>query len=336
MDRPPVIQTEGLTRRFGEIVAVDGLTLEVTQGEILGFLGHNGAGKTTTVRLLNGVLAPHGGHVSVLGLDPLRDGVALRRRTGVLTETPSLDERLTARENLTLYAELYGVDQGRVPSRVGSLLETFELADRADDRVGSYSRGMKLRLSIARALVHEPELLFLDEPTSGLDPVAARQMHDLIRAFCASGQRTVFLCTHNLAEAQRLCDRVCVMERGRLVAMGAPRELAQSLTAQLRLELEVAPDHLDLARQELARLPNARLVMSGEHDASLIVTVGQREAIPVLNAALVRAGVAVYRLVVHEPTLEDVYFSLHPEANEPRGEPSPQGEVAPPSAEGLA
>jgi ABC-2 type transport system ATP-binding protein len=311
MDRRSVIMTENLTRRFGETVAVDGLTLAVERGEILGFLGHNGAGKTTTVRLLNGVLAPNGGSISVLGLDPLRDGVALRRRTGVLTETPSLDERLTARENLALYAELYGVGPADAPRRVLALLETFELAERADDRVGGYSRGMKQRLAIARALLHEPELLFLDEPTSGLDPVATRQMHDLIRAFAGQGERTVFLCTHNLAEAQRLCDRVCVMEQGRLVAVGAPRELAQALTTQLRLDLEVAPEHLALAREQLGRLPQVRAVERGENGAALTVTVAQREAIPALNAALVQAGVAVYRLVPHEATLEDVYFSLH-------------------------
>ncbi len=309
-----VIATQSLTRRFGQTVAVDGLTLQVTRGEILGFLGHNGAGKTTTVRLLNGVLAPNGGAISVLGLDPLRDGVALRRRTGVLTETPSLDERLTARENLSLYAELYGVPGADVSRRTLALLETFELADRADDRVGAYSRGMKQRLAIARALVHEPELLFLDEPTSGLDPVATRQMHDLIRDFAGRGERTVFLCTHNLAEAQRLCDRVCVMEQGRLVAVGAPRELAQALTTQLRLDLEVAPEHLAAARQQLARMPQVRAVERGENGATLTITVAQREAIPALNAALVQKGVAVYRLVPHEATLEDVYFSLHGDA----------------------
>ncbi len=311
MPQQSVIAVENLTRRFGDTVAVDDLSLNVDQGEILGYLGHNGAGKTTTVRLLNGVLAPHHGTISVLGLDPLHDGVALRRRTGVLTETPSLDERLSARENLTLYAEMYCVPGSQVRERVQTLLETFELADRAHERVGGYSRGMKQRLAIARALIHEPELLFLDEPTSGLDPVATRQMQDLIRDFVGRGERTVFLCTHNLTEAQRLCDRVCVLERGRLVAMGAPRELAEAFAAPLRLDLEVSPGHLNLAHETLARMPGIESIELVESEAVLTITVTGREAIPALNAALVQAGAAVYRLVPHEPTLEDVYFRLH-------------------------
>ena len=311
MTDTPVIAIEKLTRRFGDTVAVDGLSLQVAQGEILGYLGHNGAGKTTTVRLLNGVLAPNDGHVSVLGLDPLRDGVALRRRTGVLTETPSLDDRLSARENLTLYAEMYGVPRAQIQDRIRDLLETFGLAERATERVGGYSRGMRQRLAIARALIHEPELLFLDEPTSGLDPVATRQMHDLIRAFVGQRERTVFLCTHNLTEAQRLCDRVCVLEQGRLVALGSPRELAENLAAPLRLDVEVAQGQLGLARATLEQLPQIETIEPAETEASLTVTVTAREGIPALNAALVQAGVPVYRLLPHEPTLEDVYFRLH-------------------------
>src|SRR5688500_3620141 len=168
----PVIQTSSLSRRFGEKNAVDQLTLEVRAGEIFGFLGHNGAGKTTTVRLLNGVLEPSSGGARVLGLDPQTDGPALRAQTGVLTETPSLDERLTARENLAIYAELYNGPRPDVSARVQSLLEEFEWADRADDKVGGYSKGMKQRLALARALLHKPAVLFLDEPTAALDPVA--------------------------------------------------------------------------------------------------------------------------------------------------------------------
>jgi ABC-2 type transport system ATP-binding protein len=169
----PAFVTDGLTRHFGEVVAVNRLTLEVQPGEVFGFLGHNGAGKTTTVRLLNGVLAPTSGTARVLGLAPVEQGPALRRRTGVLTETPSLDERLTGRENLKIFAALYGVPQREIAARVTDLLEVFDLADRGDEKAGDYSKGMKQRLALARALIHGPELLFLDEPTSGLDPVAA-------------------------------------------------------------------------------------------------------------------------------------------------------------------
>jgi ABC-2 type transport system ATP-binding protein len=171
-----VILTEGLTRRFRSKVAVDSLSLQVSRGEVFGFLGHNGAGKTTTVRLLNGVLAPSEGRSLVLGLDPVTQGPALRRRTGVLTETPSLDERLTARENLTFFADVWGVPERSVRDRVQKLLATFDLEDRAGDKVGGYSKGMKQRLALARALIHDPDLIFLDEPTAGLDPVASRRV----------------------------------------------------------------------------------------------------------------------------------------------------------------
>src|ERR1043165_4698461 len=219
----PVIQISSLMRCFGEKTAVNQLSFDVQAGEIFGFLGHNGAGKTTTVRLLNGVLEPTSGEAYVLGLNPQTQGPALRARTGVLTETPSLDERLTARDNLSIYADLYNIPRSKVAGRVNSLLEEFELTDRADEKVAGYSKGMKQRLALARALLHQPEVLFLDEPTSGLDPVATRHVHTLVENLARREGCTVFLCTHNLMEAQKLCDRVAVMEQGRLVALGTPR-----------------------------------------------------------------------------------------------------------------
>jgi len=274
-------------------------------------LGHNGAGKTTTVRLLNGVLAPSGGTARVLDLDPLADGPTLRRRTGVLTETPSLDERLTARENLTIYADLYDVPAAEVARRVEELLRTFELADRADEPVGGYSRGMKQRLALARALLHEPEVLFLDEPTSGLDPVAARRVRQLIARLSREGGRTVFLCTHNLAEAQELCDRVAVLQQGRLLALGTPAELARRLVRSLRLEIEVASEGVPAALEVLrAALGTTDLA----HQEGRITLQGaDREQVPEMVAALVGAGVRIYRVVPQEPSLEDVYFALHGE-----------------------
>ncbi len=311
METNRVIVTEGLTRRFGDVVAVDHLALEVQAGEVFGFLGHNGAGKTTTVRLLNGVLDPSGGTARVLDFEPLADGPALRRRTGVLTETPSLDERLTARENLQIYADLYDVPRAEVPRRVEELLESFELAGRADEKVGAYSKGMKQRLALARALLHRPELLFLDEPTAGLDPVAARHVHEMINQLSHEEKHTVLLCTHNLIEAQNLCDRVAVLEHGRLVALGTPHELARQLGRSQRLEIEVAPEGLPAALEVLrARLGVAE---PAQADGTLTVVGADREAIPDLVAALVAAGVRVYRVTPQEPSLEDVYFALHGE-----------------------
>jgi ABC-2 type transport system ATP-binding protein len=307
----PVISTNYLTCRFGAVTAVDRLTLTVYSGEVLGFLGHNGAGKTTTVRLLNGLLAPTEGHVSVLGLNPVGEGPALRQRTGVLTETPSLDERLTARENLTIYGELYNVPVGKLPARVEELLTSFELADRAAERVGNYSKGMKQRLALARALLHNPEILFLDEPTSGLDPVAARHVHELITRLSREQGHTIFLCTHNLVEAQQLCDRVAVLEHGRLLALGTPDELAHQLGQRLGTQIDVSPPTVAAALDAL-KAANVSASRVNDH-GRILVSGADREKIPELIAALIAAGVRIYSVTSQEPSLEDVYFALHGE-----------------------
>ena len=299
------IEVQHLVRNFGDVRAVDDLSLTVETGEVFGFLGHNGAGKTTTVRLLNGVLAPNSGTITVLGYDPQTDGPALRTRTGVLTETPSLDERLTATENLTIYADLFGVAQNRVRDRVNAVLQQFGLNERADEKVGGYSKGMKQRLALARAFLHEPELIFLDEPTSGLDPVATQEVHDLIRHVSRDEGRTVFLCTHNLVEAQRLCDRVAVMEQGRMVAIGTPRELAGQIGAEIRYTLEVTPQNK--ARDLLRAYPAVKIINGDD----LTFTIGDRESVPDLLATLIGGGIRVYSLIPQEVSLEDIYMALH-------------------------
>ncbi len=307
----PVIQISSLTRRFGEKNAVDSLTLDVQAGEIFGFLGHNGAGKTTTVRLLNGVIEPTSGTAQVLGLDPQAEGPALRARTGVLTETPSLDERLTARDNLSIYAELYNVPRAEVAGRVNFMLNEFELADRADEKVGGYSKGMKQRLALPRALLHRPEVLFLDEPTAALDPVAARYVNDLVENLARREGCTVFICTHNLVEAQKMCDRVAVMEHGRLVALGTPSELTRQYVKRLDVDLEVDPVQMESTLQVLKELP--QLVISEpkcEKDI-LTMTISGREAIPDLVSALYQKGIRIYRLAPQEANLEEVYFALN-------------------------
>ena len=304
-----VIEAYGLTRHFDQVVAVDGLDLAIEEGTIFGFLGHNGAGKTTTIRLLNGVLTPTRGTARVLGMSPVEQGAQLRRRTGVLTESPSLEERLTGRENLAIYAELYDVPVNQVKQRVDELLEVFELAERADDKAGSYSKGMQQRLALARALLHRPAILFLDEPTSSLDPMAARQVHNLILQMARQEGRTVLLCTHNLNEAQRLCDQVAVLEQGKMVALGTPQELARRYGRRGRLEIEVAPEHVAMAQSTLRAMPEVPAVDSEENVISIPGT--DREAIPPIVLALAAAGTHIYRVVPTEATLEDVYFALH-------------------------
>lgn len=305
----PVIHTKNLSRKFGEKTAVDDLSMEVRQGEIFGFLGHNGAGKTTTIRLLNGVLAPTSGDLTVLGLSPQTDGPELRKRTGVLTESPSLDERLTAVDNLSIYADLYGVPEDEVQARVEELLEFFELSDRSQDKVGGYSKGMKQRLALARALIHAPEILYLDEPTSGLDPVSTRSVHNLIRNLSRKEGRTVFLTTHNLAEAQSLCDRVAVLEHGRILALGTPVELGQQVVKTRRVEIEVDEGSLSAAIQIIKRTEN---ISDLQTENGVISATGvDQQAIPEMISNMVGVGVRIYRVDPQEASLEDVYFALH-------------------------
>src|ERR1043166_4593001 len=307
----PVIQISSLSRRFGAKTAVDQLTFDVQPGEIFGFLGHNGAGKTTTVRLLNGVLEPTSGEARVLGLNPQTEGPALRARTGVLTETPSLDERLTARDNLSIYADLYNIPRSKVARRVHSLLTEFELADRADEKVGGYSKGMKQRLALARALLHRPKVLFLDEPTTGLDPVASRHVNNLVENLARREGCTVFLCTHNLVEAQKLCDRVAVMEQGCLVALGTPEDLTRQYVKRLDVELEVDASQIECALEVLHEAPQWVLGSPKQEKSIITMTLAGREAIPELLALLLHKGLRVYRLAPQEANLEEVYFALH-------------------------
>lgn len=316
MGTNPVIVTSNLTRRFGDMIAVNSLNFEVNHGEIFGLLGHNGAGKTTTVRLLNGVLTPSGGRAIVLGLDPTTQGRELRQQTGVLTETPSLYERLTARQNLAIFGALYGVPEAELPRRVDELLERFELSGRAGDKVGSFSKGMKQRLALARALLHDPQLLFLDEPTAGLDPEAARQVTQLIEQLSHEKGRTVFLCTHNLDEAQRLCDQVAVMNQGRLVAIGTLAELARTLWRGLWVDIECRIPLAGTVADDLRELDGVNEVRM---DATcLAVQVERDELVPTVVATLASQGAQIMRVNPRQPTLEDIYFELQSQQKENR------------------
>ncbi|HEY3452597.1 MAG TPA: ABC transporter ATP-binding protein [Myxococcales bacterium] len=305
MDTGLAIDARGVGFQFGTDFAIRGLDLRVARGEVFGFLGHNGAGKTTTVRLLNGLLPPSSGELKVLGLSPVADGDRVRARTGVLTELPSLDDRLSARETLADFAELYAVPRESVVARIESVLSTFGLKDQADLRIAKFSKGMRQRLALCRALLHEPELVFLDEPTSGLDPVSAHEVHGLVRGLREAG-RTVFLCTHNLVEAQRLCDRIAVIDHGKIIASGTPAELARNSGATGSVEVEVDPAQVDAARAALASLGSPVEVQGAVLRVPLV-----RESVPAAVQALAAAGVRVYRVNPGEATLEDVYLSLY-------------------------
>ena len=302
------IEATGLTRSFASGLALDDLTLEVQRGEVLALLGPNGAGKTTTVRLLNGVLNPDRGSSRVLGLDPTVDGDDVRRRTGVLTESAGLDERLTARENLQFAGRIRGFNRVDAERRSDELLGRFGMSDRANDQVQGFSTGQRKRLALARALLHDPEVLFLDEPTSGLDPTATRDVVELIGSLATEQGRTVIVCTHFLGEAGRLAHRMAVLHRGRLQAFGRPDELASELWTGLEAELDLgAPiDERALALvQAVDGVTGATPSMDGVH-----VRVRDRDVVAVVVATLVGREVPVYSAVPRTPTLEDVYFAI--------------------------
>jgi ABC-2 type transport system ATP-binding protein len=304
----PAIRAEGLTRRFPSGTALDRLDLEVAPGELLALLGPNGAGKTTTVRLLNGVLAADAGTAQVLGLDPAVDGHAIRQRTGVLTENAGLDDRLTARENLEAVARIRGLSRSAARRRVDELLERFGMSERADHPVQGTSTGQRKRLALARALLHDPDVLFLDEPTSGLDPAATRDVIELIGALTKEHGRTVVLCTHFLGEAGRLADRMAVLHRGKLQASGRPGELAAELWEGVPADLELAAPADARVLGLLRPIDGVLTATTDPHGARL--EVSHRDVLARAVRVLVESGVDVYAATPRPHTLEDVYFAI--------------------------
>jgi ABC-2 type transport system ATP-binding protein len=303
-----VIRTDELTLSFGQERALDGLTFEVDAGEVVALLGPNGAGKTTTVRILNGLLRPDAGSSRVLGLDPVTDGDALRRRTGVMSEQSGLDERLTARENVVFSARMRGLSQAAATAQANELLERFGIGHRANDRVQGFSTGQRKRVALARALLHEPEVLFLDEPTAGLDPEATRDVLDLLNSLAAEHGRTVLLCTHFLGEAGRLCQRMAVLHRGHLRAFGRPDDLAAQLWKGVPVDLDLGSP---ADERTLAALRNGRGVIGAQPmPTGARVDVVERAALPALVATLVQMEVPVFGAVPRPPTVEEIYFAI--------------------------
>jgi ABC-2 type transport system ATP-binding protein len=308
----PSLRCEGLTKRFEGGVALDAVSLDARPGEVLALLGPNGAGKTTTIRLLNGVLSADAGTATVLGLDPWRDGTALRRRTGVLTENAGLDDRFTALENLVTTAELRGIDRRDGRKRGGELLERFGMGHRADAKVQGFSTGQRKRVALARSLLHDPELLYLDEPTSGLDPAATRDVVDLIGSLAEDRGRTVVLCTHFLGEAGKLASRMAVLFQGRVHAFGTPDELAHELWADTEVELALGRPADGPLLGALATLDP--VVQAVPSPSGALVRIRTAEATPAVVRACVAAGADVHAVTPRIPTLEDVYFAVEARA----------------------
>jgi len=306
------IVIERLSHRFDERYALREIGYEVRQGEVFALLGPNGAGKTTTIRLLNGLYTPTEGRIRVFGKDPLKEGSSIRRETGVLTETSALYERLTARENLLFFGRLYGLPESLLLKRTEEVLQFFALSERAGDRVSAYSKGMKQRLALARAFLNHPRILYLDEPTASLDPESSLQVHELIASLSREDGRTVFLCTHHLSEAEKLADRVAILNQGKLLAIGSLEELGRRYNPGIWVEVDLLNPPV-----EPVSVATVRGVLTQQVDGRCLRVQVQEEAvIPALVSELVLRKAEITRVSPQKVSLEDIYFKLQNEVRE--------------------
>src|SRR5712691_12287640 len=301
-----VIRTERLTKRFGSLAAVDGLDLEVREGEVFGFLGPNGAGKTTTLRLLCALIGATSGTAEVAGYRLGRQDSEIRAAVGILTEQPGLYERQSAWENLVFFATLYGLNAATAARQAEHFLRLMGLWDRRLEAVATFSRGMKQKMAIARAALHEPRVLFLDEPTTGLDPDAAKTVREFIVALRGEG-RTVFLCTHNLDEADRLCDRIAFFRRS-IIRIDTPDQLRAELYGRAtEIRLLPTPRAEDLVRgQAVPGVRDARL----ENGSIIVASADPLRTNPLLVKALVDGGADIAFVTEPKPHLEEVYLRI--------------------------
>lgn len=301
-----------IRRRTKEVVAVDGISFDVRDGELFGLLGPNGAGKTTTVKMLTTLLIPTGGSATILGHDVVRGADAIRSRVGfIFGGERGLYWRLSAKDNLRYFADLYHVDPDVAKRRLPELLDLVGLSGREDEKVEGYSRGMRQRLHVARCLLHDPQVLFLDEPTMGLDPVGARELRQVINNLVAQ-DKTVLLTTHYMFEADALCERIGVINHGKIVALDTPEGLKRHVEDLSVVELEVfgiAGEMVDLLRQ----MPEVDTVSVENRDQKQALRVHSRlgsAIVPQLMQRLDGNGVRIGRVTVREPTLEDAYVRL--------------------------
>ncbi|MGC8627944.1 MAG: ABC transporter ATP-binding protein [Acidimicrobiales bacterium] len=298
----PLVMARGLVKRFGDFVAVDHIDFEVVRGEAFGFLGPNGAGKSSTMRMIGATSPRSGGELSVLGADPGQNGQQVRARLGVVPQEDNLDLELSVADNLYVYGRYFGINRHDLRRRITELLEFAQLSERSADRVNDLSGGMKRRLTIARALVNEPEVLLLDEPTTGLDPQARHLLWDRLHRLKRSGV-TLLITTHYMEEAEQLCDRLVVMDKGRIVAMGSPRELINRHAAREVVEVRFDPGEAPASTEVLDGLASHVEVLA---DRLLVYTDdGDRAA-----EALGGLGFTPADVMVRRAGLEDVFLRL--------------------------
>ncbi|HEX3272501.1 MAG TPA: ABC transporter ATP-binding protein [Ktedonobacterales bacterium] len=301
-----MIEARSLTRRFGSFTAVDDVSFTVPDGALLALLGPNGAGKTTTVRMLGGLIAPSVGDATVSGFDVRANPSAVRARAGLVTDAPGLYEQMSLPAYLDFFGALYGMPQPRRRQRIDELIEFFELSDHRRERMSGFSKGMKQKVALARALLHEPTALFLDEPTSGLDPLAARAVRDLITNLKHSS-RSVILCTHDLDEAERLADTVAIMSKGRIVALGAPAALRARTSPEATVRITLAEPFAQ--GQAMLTEVAGTLPAEGAQAADTLMyrTARPQEVNPQVVERLVTAGARIVTVSSETRSLEDVY-----------------------------
>ena len=299
------IEVERIVKRFGQFTAVNGVTFNVEQGEIFGLLGPNGAGKSTLIRMLTTLLPPTSGTARVAGFDIVAQADDVRRTIGVIPQAMTSDLELTVRENLLIHAKLYGVGRDKRKRLIAELLDAVELTQWADTPVKKLSGGMRRRAEIARGLVHEPRIFFLDEPTTGLDPVSRTAVWEMLERIKSSRDLTVLLTTHYMDEADKLCNRIAIVDHGELVALDAPMTLKASIPGKNVLEVSFgsAPADWD---QRLRTLPAVENVVSHDHVARIASTNGPATTLALMEAAE-RAGVTVQSLSVQSTSLDDVF-----------------------------
>jgi lipooligosaccharide transport system ATP-binding protein len=295
-----MIHARGLVKRFGDLVAVDGIDLDVARGEAFGFLGPNGAGKSSTMRMIGCVSPVSEGTLRILGLDPTADGPAIRARLGVVPQQDTLDTELTVRENVLIYGRYFGLTRRELRPKIEELLDFVQLSERAGDRVEPLSGGMKRRLTIARSLVNDPDLLLLDEPTTGLDPQARHVVWDRLFRLKQRGV-TLVLTTHYMDEAEQLCDRLVVMDHGRIVASGSPRQLIEQFSTREVVEVrfeDARPQNGALAEagDRVEELPDRTLIYTGDGDATA--------------SQIAERGLPPHSTLIRRSTLEDVFLHL--------------------------
>jgi ABC-2 type transport system ATP-binding protein len=301
------IEVSHLTKRFGDLTALDDVSFSVSEGETFGFLGPNGAGKTTTIRILTGISTPTGGSATIFGNDIIRDTIATRKQMGIVHETSNIYDDLSAWQNLMFTAELYTVGKYEREKRGSELLELFGLLERRHDKVHDFSKGMKRRLTLAMGLINNPRLLFLDEPTSGLDVQSNLIIRDVIRDLNAQGV-TVFLTTHNIEEANLTCDRVAIINRGRIAAIDSPERLKK--TIQSAQSVEVAFDSAVLPRiEDLRQIPTVSEVRK-EGDKIRLFTEDPSSVIPAIMEYTKAHNSRVLSMTTFGPSLEDVFIKL--------------------------